>query len=139
MLICCLENLKNLVLTDTVVHQHQVSRLHNVLCLGHQAVVPVPPGVEVLNLDAVLGEPVPVVEVDGVQGGVDLIPGPGVGLGAGRARGDQPSLGTASDHVVGKVRPLGSLDTGKIFRIFNFLSFQSPKIIIFKIIVGVIM
>ena len=88
--------------TYTIVNQDEVVNLHNIRCLCHQAIIEVPPSINISDVDTFMLFPISIVEMDAMLGCVNLIVRPSVGDVAGTSTGDQPSLSAPSHHIVVK-------------------------------------
>ena len=59
--------------SNSVVNQHKVVGLNNVSVMHHETIVKVSPGIEFLDVDTAMLDPVPVVEVDAMLRCVNLV------------------------------------------------------------------
>ena len=86
--------------THSIVDQDEVVDLHNIRCLCHQAIIKVPPSINVSDVDTFMLFPVPVVEMDAMLCCVNLIVCPSIRDVARTSTCDQPSLSAPSHHIV---------------------------------------
>merc|ERR1719403_700298 len=86
--------------THSIVDKDQVVCFQDVSCHRHQAIIKVPPSIDVPDVDTIMFFPVPVVEVNTMLGRVDLVVSPSVGNVTRTSTGDQSCLSATRHHVV---------------------------------------